>query len=59
MDINCVDFIENAYILVLVIFADHHCLFCFLSTSRSKKETTTASFQEVYRVGLAIVLITY
>ena len=31
---------------VLVIFPDHHCPLHFLSSSRSMKETATASFQE-------------
>jgi hypothetical protein len=31
---------------VIATFADHHGLLCFLTSSRSMKETATASFQE-------------
>ena len=41
---------------VLMTFADHLCLLCFLINSQWTKETVMASFQEYWCIGLAIVL---
>ena len=55
---RCVDFVENALFKSLATFSDHHGLLCYLSSSRSMKETVAASFQKDQCVAQAIVLVT-
>ena len=53
-----VEFIENTCSKVMMTFADHLALLCFLMNSQCTKETAMASFQPEQCIDLAILIIT-